>query len=296
MRGGMRFSRWSALPEKMISTRPTSLPTPLLRRELPGRSGKSNGQAAAARRTPDGDRKRPEASARSVLGEQLSASLRESLIDQLAAINSADEAAAWAHRNLPAKNKLTAADAKMVEERFQARLLQIDQQETANEGSTLLLLLLLLLPPLPGCLMGPLRTDRLMLSPARTTVSGRGGHPSHPEGCGHRPRSGLASSSVQALGKPVRLRDKDHRRFVLRQACLVCGRVPSDPHHLTFTQPRALGRRVSDEFIVPVCRVHHRAASSLWKRSRMVAKTQHRSDSSGAQAMAAHAVGRSNQL
>jgi hypothetical protein len=34
--------------------------------------------------------------------------------------------------------------------------------------------------------------------------------------------------------------------------------VPSDPHHLTFTQPRALGRRVSDEFIVPVCRVHHR--------------------------------------
>jgi hypothetical protein len=34
--------------------------------------------------------------------------------------------------------------------------------------------------------------------------------------------------------------------------------VPSDPHHLTFTQPRALGRRVSDEFIVPVCRAHHR--------------------------------------
>ena len=46
--------------------------------------------------------------------------------------------------------------------------------------------------------------------------------------------------------------------FVLRQACLVCGRMPSDPHHLTFTQPRALGRRVSDEFIVPVCRLHHR--------------------------------------
>jgi hypothetical protein len=54
------------------------------------------------------------------------------------------------------------------------------------------------------------------------------------------------------------LRDKDHRKFVLRQPCLVCGRVPSDPHHLTFTQSRALGRRVSDEFIVPVCRVHHR--------------------------------------
>jgi hypothetical protein len=66
------------------------------------------------------------------------------------------------------------------------------------------------------------------------------------------------SDAIRALGKAVRRRDKDHRRFVLRQACLVCGRVPSDPHHLTFTQPRALGRRVSDEFIVPVCRVHHR--------------------------------------
>src|SRR5262249_33905088 len=66
------------------------------------------------------------------------------------------------------------------------------------------------------------------------------------------------SATVGALGKPVRLRDRDHRKFVLRQPCLVCGRVPSDPHHLTFTQPRTLGRRVSDEFIVPVCRVHHR--------------------------------------
>jgi hypothetical protein len=64
--------------------------------------------------------------------------------------------------------------------------------------------------------------------------------------------------AVRALGKTVRLRDKDHRRFVLRQPCLVCGRVPSDAHHLTFAQPRALGRRVSDEFTVPVCRVHHR--------------------------------------
>jgi hypothetical protein len=52
---------------------------------------------------------------------------------------------------------------------------------------------------------------------------------------------------VHALGKTVHLRDKEHRRFVLGQPCLVCGRVPSDPHHLTFTQPRAMRRRVSDE-------------------------------------------------
>ena len=252
MRGAMRFSRWSALPEKMISMRPTSVPTPLLRRSCLRPIRQSNGQAAAARRIPDGDRKRPEASARSVLGEQLSASLRESLIEQLAAINSADEAAAWAHRNLPAKNKLTAADAKMVEERFQARLLQIDQQETANEGSPAPVL------PCQDALMDPPLPSGLMTPDAKPCVRGRGGHRTSHQKARGIGRKRFPSSSVQALGKPVRLRDKDHRRFVLRQACLVCGRVPSDPHHLTFTQPRALGRRVSDEFIVPVCRVHHR--------------------------------------
>jgi hypothetical protein len=41
--------------------------------------------------------------------------------------------------------------------------------------------------------------------------------------------------------------------------CSICGRKPSDPHHLGFTQPRALGRKVSDEFAVPLCRGHHRA-------------------------------------
>jgi hypothetical protein len=65
------------------------------------------------------------------------------------------------------------------------------------------------------------------------------------------------NSAVRALGKMVRLRDKEHRKLVSRQACLVCGRTPSDPHHLTFMQPRALEHRVSDEFTVPVCRVHH---------------------------------------
>jgi hypothetical protein len=35
-------------------------------------------------------------------------------------------------------------------------------------------------------------------------------------------------------------------------------RQPSDPHHLRFSQPRALGLKVSDEFTVPLCRGHHR--------------------------------------
>jgi len=87
-------------------------PTPSA--ELPRPVRQSNGQIAPARPEPNRDRSRPEASARSILGEQLSASLRESLIEQMAAINSADQAAAWAHRNMRAKNSLTAADAKIV--------------------------------------------------------------------------------------------------------------------------------------------------------------------------------------
>ena len=64
--------------------------------------------------------------------------------------------------------------------------------------------------------------------------------------------------SELAIAEPKRLRDKAHLKFVAAQPCLVCGRQPSDPHHLRFTQPRALGMKVSDEFTVPLCRGHHR--------------------------------------
>jgi hypothetical protein len=64
--------------------------------------------------------------------------------------------------------------------------------------------------------------------------------------------------SVLALPEPKRRRDKFHLRFVASQPCIVCGRQPSDPHHLRFAQPRALGVKVSDEFTVPLCRGDHR--------------------------------------
>ena len=72
------------------------------------------------------------------------------------------------------------------------------------------------------------------------------------------PFSGRIDKSVLAIGEPKRIWDKDHLRFVASQPCLVCGRQPSDPHHLRFAQPRALGLKVSDEFTVPLCRGHHR--------------------------------------
>jgi hypothetical protein len=64
--------------------------------------------------------------------------------------------------------------------------------------------------------------------------------------------------SVLGFPEPRRIRDRDHIRHVLKQSCLICGRRPSDPHHLRLAQSRALGRKVSDEFTVPLCRTHHR--------------------------------------
>ena len=64
--------------------------------------------------------------------------------------------------------------------------------------------------------------------------------------------------SYLAHPEPRRVRDKEHVRFMARQPCMVCGGRPSDPHHLRFAQYRAIGRKVSDEFTVPLCRGHHR--------------------------------------
>ena len=60
------------------------------------------------------------------------------------------------------------------------------------------------------------------------------------------------------INKPVRERDRNHLRFVASQPCLLCGRTPSDAHHIKYAEARAMGRKVSDKFTVPVCRLHHR--------------------------------------
>ncbi len=64
--------------------------------------------------------------------------------------------------------------------------------------------------------------------------------------------------TVLVFPEPRRIRDRHHVRHVMKQPCVICGRRPSDPHHLRFAQWRSLGRKVSDEFTVPLCRSHHR--------------------------------------
>ncbi len=155
-----------------------------------------------------------------VLAPEASAALRDQLTAEMNDLNSAEQAAHWAHRVLSGKNRLTAADAERVEQAFQARLAMI-VREGADEPSTQ-------------------RAEH----PARRGKKQR--------------RVSTVDKSVLALPAPRRIRDRDHVKLVAKQPCLVCGRLPADAHHLRFAQSRALGRKVSDEFTVPLCRGHHR--------------------------------------
>ena len=161
-----------------------------------------------------------------------SAALADQLLTELASLISPDAAATWAHRIMGAKNSLTAADARRVEDAFQTRL------ATLTNGPANLVE-----APLSPTEPGP---SSLTMTP-RAVVTGK------------RSASSGIDKGALALPEPRRIRDKGHVRFVAKQACLICGRQPSDAHHLRFAQTRAMARKVSDEFTVPLCRIHHRA-------------------------------------
>ena len=144
------------------------------------------------------------------------------MLSELNAIGSEDEAARWAHRRLPEKNKLNDRDAEHIEETFRARLssFAIDHVEEMAE--------------LTGNAQASGVTNVRRRKAKATTLCIDRSALGHPE--------------------PRRIRDRQHVRFVARQTCLVCGRHPCDAHHLRISKSRALGRKVSDEFTVPLCR------------------------------------------
>jgi hypothetical protein len=180
-----------------------------------------------------------------VLGATLSASLRElreMLLAEIAAIGSSDLAARWAQDALARKNSLTGADAKLVEEAFERRMSQLPLPEVAvtREEETAIA------PAIATNEIGgqpPAREDSDPGNPTRN----RNPDPQKP-----------IDKSALAVAAPRRYRNREHLRSVIKMPCLVCGRKPSDPHHLRYAQPRALGRKASDEFVVPLCRMHHR--------------------------------------
>ena len=184
------------------------------------KAASNGGQQTAPDRLPGrggGAHKSGSPSLRSELSAALSASLRAELLREIERLGSADDAALWARRRLPAKNQLSATDAQQVEEAFATKLAVITPQSAKPDDVTTSL------------------TDQTVVE---NTLQ--------------------IKKSVAGFPEPRRIRDRDHIRHVIKQPCLICGRRPSDPHHLRFAQSRALGRKVSDEFTVPLCRGHHR--------------------------------------
>jgi hypothetical protein len=154
-----------------------------------------------------------------------SASLLERLLSDVQRLKSPEAALAWACQAIGAKNSLRRADAQRLNHTFRAKIADF---ENASTNKT---------PPAPT-----IKKDTANPPPRLTEPLG----------------STPIDKSVLLLPEPRRLRDKVHVKYVSTRPCLICGRQPSDPHHLRFAQHRALGRKVSDEFTVPLCRSHHR--------------------------------------
>jgi hypothetical protein len=201
------------------------------KRSEPERRGNGSGVAGSSRHRPG---KGAMVSFRQPLSPDQSALERDLILSDLETVDSRDAAALWAQRVMAAKNSLTAADAARVEAAFHTKVstLQKDNEDAAA----------------PYAARSGMNGD----------TAGEDG-PATPAVAAHAtdPVNGVDKSAL-AFPEPRRVRDKAHLRFVARQPCLICGRKPADPHHLRFAQARALGRKPSDEFTVPLCRGHHR--------------------------------------
>ena len=138
-----------------------------------------------------------------ILDSEQSAALREKLLTQLGNIISADLAAAWAREALSAKNSLTATDAKLVEDAFERRLSELPSSDAAASSNDD--------PSVP------------QISEPQVNATSDGIDAG-------QAKKGI-DKSILAVAAPRRYRSREHLRYVAQQACLLCGRKPSDPHH-----------------------------------------------------------------
>jgi hypothetical protein len=166
---------------------------------------------------------------RIVLAAAQSEALRGRLVSELADLKSADEAADWVQKNLPAKNTLTPADAETVEASFRERLAAVEEGWVGARISKAV-----------GNPSSEHQKQSRALDGPKTPA----------------PAAPVVRRRLEM--KTIRLRDKEHCKFVATRPCVICGRTPAEAHHIRFAQPRALNRKVSDEYTVPVCRLHHR--------------------------------------
>jgi hypothetical protein len=205
------------------------------------------------------------------LGGEESAAIRAQLVREIETLPE-DDLQPRAIAILKAKNRLSVEDAKRVEDAFAARMAS---QGGANQASNIVepkLTPIEATPPEPPSAStnaakprrprGRPRKDKEQIEKAAVVVTPKVDD-SVPIDM-RAPTRDLNATAVIKIDKSMlkfgelrRHRDKTHLRFVALQPCLLCGRSPSDPHHLRFAQSRAMGRKTSDEFVVPLCRAHH---------------------------------------
>jgi hypothetical protein len=195
-----------------------------------------------------------------VLPPNESTAARKKLIGELSRITSADELGEWALLRMATKNSLIHDDAATVEEAFRGKLEIFPSSELGAADATSAAAQSTP-PPKPAMVECAVSDPKVGSAKAVDAAQSAGD------------RSGIGvDKSVLSISEPRRYRDKAHLKFVTSKACIICGRQPSDPHHLRYAQPRALGRKASDEFVVPLCRTHHgevhRAGNEAewWKR------------------------------
>jgi hypothetical protein len=164
------------------------------------------------------------------LGASESGQARESLLLEIKLLSSEEQASEWAKEALHRKNVLTDEDSKSVDVAFEKHLLDLSATAASNASST----------------ESSAATPRLSESSRAFTDSDL------------REETSGIDKSVLAIPEPKRHRNKAHLKFVAQHPCLICERQPADAHQLRYAQPRALGRKTSDEFTVPLCRIHHR--------------------------------------
>ena len=169
-----------------------------------------------------------------VLPPERSVELLERLLGELALQEGDEGLLAWARASLPLKNTLLERDARALEAAYQLRL-ERDAPPDPERGNQLT----------------ASRSDPSEITQASGPTS---------IGVDTAAHSPIQAHAGLAFPKePPRRRSKEHLAFIRSQGCLVCQKRPSGRAPLEVAQPRALGRKVSDEFTVPLCRSHHQS-------------------------------------
>jgi hypothetical protein len=245
----MRCSRWLELPEKMISMRricPASNWTAAPRVSNPERP---NGRVGVTESRPPYRKGSPRQLRPSVpiLNTEAPAPIRDSLVAEIAGLDSVNVAVEWARRSVAAKNTLTAEDASAVEASFRDRMHVLQSGPDASTEDQVIG------SPMAASPLGSaVVQDPSLQETPQAAMQRQKGAKQRRSRAFDEIKTEHDDKSMLMITEPRRYRNKEHLRLVAQQACLVYGRKPSDPHHLGFMQPRALGRKVSDEFAVPL--------------------------------------------